>query len=125
MNTNYTYAQIANSCDLWTEFADRDGVMDRETFDATPVSELVRMMTDMFGAEQRFTVSISEDGAWATDAHLVRGAWQDGGTLIPDEDGCPSDADDALYAAIAAAIKAGETDGRIETDDHVYTWQVD
>lgn len=51
MNTNYTYEQIANDYALWTELVDIDGNMSRETFDATPVSELVAMMTDMFGPE--------------------------------------------------------------------------
>jgi hypothetical protein len=77
----------------------------------------------MSNETERITVSIAENGVWATDAHLVSGKWQDGATLIPDEDGCPSDADDALYAAIAASIEAGDTDGRIETDDSVYTWR--
>lgn len=72
----------------------------------------------------RLTVSIAEDGIWATDAHLVRGKWQDGATLIPDEDGCPSDADDALYGQIADAIATGDTDGRIEISGHVYTWRI-
>ena len=75
------------------------------------------------------TVSISEDGIWATDAHIRTNRldvswWDDGATLIPDEDGCPSDADDALYAQIASALEAGETDGRIEAEDHVYTWKI-
>jgi hypothetical protein len=51
MNSN-TYVQIANNYELWLEFVDIDGNMSRETFDATPVSELVAMMTDMFGAER-------------------------------------------------------------------------
>jgi hypothetical protein len=80
-------------------------------------------------ANTRLTVSISEDGIWATDAHIRTSRldaswWDDGATLIPDEDGCPSDADDALYEAIAAAIEAGETDGRIEISGHVYTWRI-
>lgn len=125
-NKTFTYTQIANSYALWTEFVDADGVMDEATFDATPVETLVQMMTDMFGADPnaRITVELFKNNVWVTDAHLVRGQWQDGATLIPDEDGCPSDADDALYAQIAAAIMRGETDGRIETDDHVYAWQI-
>jgi hypothetical protein len=49
---NNTYIQIANSYTLWLELVDIDGNMSRETFDATPVSDLVAMMTDMFGAER-------------------------------------------------------------------------
>lgn len=118
MTGNYTYTQIANDYKLWLELIDIDGNMSRETFDATPVSELVRMMTDMFGAE-RITVSIAEDGIWATDAHLVRGKWQDGAAICADED-----ADDALYAMIADMVERGETDGRIEVDSSVYTWHI-
>jgi len=50
-NTNYTYEQIANDYNLWLELVDIDGNMSRETFDATPVSELVAIMIDMFGAD--------------------------------------------------------------------------
>ena len=60
MNTNYTYAQIANSYDLWLELVDTDGNMDRETFDATPVEALVVMMTDMFGIEDEAPVTTIE-----------------------------------------------------------------
>ncbi|MEY3161463.1 MAG: hypothetical protein RIT25_1454 [Planctomycetota bacterium] len=52
MNTTYTYSQIANSYALWTEYADADGIISREQFDNTPETELVAMLTDMFGAEQ-------------------------------------------------------------------------
>jgi len=50
-NTNYTYEQIAQNYDLWLEFVDTDGNMSRETFDATPVNELVAIMIDMFGLQ--------------------------------------------------------------------------
>lgn len=59
MNTNHTYEQIANDYTLWTELVDIDGNMSRETFDSTPVNELVAMMIDMFGPEigsQRVTI---------------------------------------------------------------------
>lgn len=53
MNSNYTYAQIANDYSLWLELVDIDGNMSRETFDATPEAELVDMMIEMFGEEAR------------------------------------------------------------------------
>ncbi len=62
MNTSYTYEQIANNFALWTELVDIDGIMSRETFDTTPVSELVEMMTDMFGPEiGSLRVTIKQD----------------------------------------------------------------
>lgn len=131
MNTTYSYEQIAQNYTLWTEFVDTDGNMSRETFDSTPVETLVAMMTDMFGADPntRLTVSIDEDGVWATDAHIRTGkldvaGWEDGATLLPDEDGAPSADDDRLYGQIADAIAAGDTDGRIEISGHVYTWRI-
>lgn len=52
MNTNYTYAQIASDYSLWLELVDIDGIMSRETFDATSVSALIDVMIEMFGEEE-------------------------------------------------------------------------
>lgn len=61
-NTNYTYEQIANNYALWNELVDIDGIMSRETFDATPVSELIAMMIEMFGPEiGSMRVTIKQD----------------------------------------------------------------
>lgn len=65
------------------------------------------------------SVSIYENGVWATDAHLKNGRWQDGAAICADED-----ADDALYAMIADMVERGETDGRIEVESNVYTWEM-
>lgn len=77
----------------------------------------------------RLTVSIDEDGVWATDAHIRTGkldvaGWEDGAPLIGDEDGQLTAADDAIYETIADAIATGDTDGRIEISGHVYTWRI-
>lgn len=125
MNTNYTYEEIANDYDLWLEFVDTDGNMSRETFDATHVSELVAMMTDMFGAypNARLTVSIDEDGKWVTDAHirenhLEANWWDDGAFLGGDEE-----TSDWVYEHIAAALQRGETSGEVKSDNATWTWK--
>lgn len=124
-NTNYTYEQIANDYNLWLEFIDIDGNMSRETFDATPVSELVAIMIDMFGEDPntRLTVSIDEDGVWATDAHiratrLEANWWDDGAYLGGDEE-----TSDWVYGQIADALQRGEMSGEVKSDNATWTWQ--
>lgn len=114
MNTNYTYAQIANSYDLWLGLVDTDGNMSRETFDATPVAALVVMMTDMFGADN-IEIEIYENNVWATDAIYRNDGWMTGAQLGNNEDDS-----DAIYAQIEAALEAGNTSGTVGG----FTWQV-
>ena len=95
MNTNYTYEQIANDYNLWTEFVDVDGNMSRETFDSTPVNELVAIMIDMFGLQDEtpvYTVNL-HNGHRAT---VAAGVWING---IPD--GITQDEADDIMRSIA------------------------
>lgn len=114
MNTNHTYAQIANDYTLWLELVDIDGNMSRETFDATPVAALVDVMIDMFGPEE-VLVEIFENNVWATDAFYCKGGFATGAQLLSNED-----ASEVIYAQIEASIAENNTEGVIGK----FSWQV-
>lgn len=126
MSTNYTYTQIANDYNLWLDLVDIDGNMSRETFDATPESELVAMMTDMFGAERSETesvplaISVYKNGRWAATFRPGKNGKRNVLTILADKN-----MNDDLYAMIDEMVERGETDGGIEIDGHVYTWYID
>jgi hypothetical protein len=51
MSRKHTYAEIANSFELWQEYADPQGVMSREEFDAMSHGLRVFAQVEAFGPE--------------------------------------------------------------------------
>lgn len=47
----FTYAEIANSWALWIEYADPDGNMAREEFDAMTTDQKIALQVEAFGAQ--------------------------------------------------------------------------
>ncbi len=53
MSHQFTYAEIANSLALWITYADPDGNMTREEFDAMTTDQKIDLQVEAFGAEDR------------------------------------------------------------------------
>jgi len=47
-----SYAQIAQSFDLWTDHVDPLGTMTRDEFDAMPFADRIALIETIFGPEQ-------------------------------------------------------------------------
>jgi hypothetical protein len=50
-----TYAEIAQSLNLWRTYVDIDGIDSEAEFEATDWSERVALMTEMYGDEDQGT----------------------------------------------------------------------
>ena len=51
MSKQYTYEQVAENYELWSEYVDPDATMTKEEFDNLSTEEKVEMQEDMFGKE--------------------------------------------------------------------------
>jgi hypothetical protein len=51
MNNKPTYAEIAQSLNLWRTYVDIDGLVSESEFEATHWSERVALVTEMYGDE--------------------------------------------------------------------------
>jgi len=80
--TRPTYEQISASFDLWQEYADTAGSMNRDEFDALSVADRVDLLIETFGPEPEQAPTVDElmDSTavgggfhdWATDGAVIR-----------------------------------------------------
>lgn len=81
----YTIRDIAGSWSLWADYADPNGTMTREAFEAASTEEKMRLLLDAFGPRVTTAPGVCDDGdADAGYAHevtpngLIRVGWDSG-----------------------------------------------
>lgn len=80
--TRPTYEQISASFNLWQEYADTAGTIDRDEFDSMTIADRLDLLLSTFGPEPERALTVDElmeatavGGGfhdWATDGAVVR-----------------------------------------------------